>query len=150
MQQPTGRLSSQNESSGNPGAISYDQPGGWSYGSYQIATVPGTFAAFLEFARHTSPDTYAALDQAGGLQGATVGTAQFKAAWQKLAQDDRQAFARLQYGYIVESHYGAAVRALDQAGYPLEDRSQALAEVIFSLAVAAGPGSCKPNKAGVR
>jgi len=50
-----GSLNGRYESSGNPGAIGCDKTGGWSYGTYQLATKRGTFAGFLAFLKTTYP-----------------------------------------------------------------------------------------------
>ena len=145
-----GVLSSKYESAGNPGAIAFDGPGGWSYGSYQIATKVGTFAAFLKFCHADFPDTAVILEAAGGNAGATAGTDIFKACWTALAKEHRDDFARVQHEFIVATHYGLAIHMLVISGYDLSKRSHTVAEVLFSLAVAAGPGSTRPSKSGLR
>ena len=145
-----GILSAKYESAGKPGAIGFDSQGGWSYGSYQIASKVGTFAAFMRFCHEEFPDYAAILEAAGGTAAAIAGTNAFKACWISLAQEHHDDFARVQHEFIVETHYGAAIRILAAGGYDLSKRSHTIAEVIFSLAVAAGPGSTRPSKSGLR
>ena len=53
-----GSLSQEFESNGNPAAIGFDYAGGYSYGLYQIATIPGTMKEYLQYLANSSNPAY--------------------------------------------------------------------------------------------
>jgi len=135
-----GALSSGFESNGRPGAIGRDKNGGFSYGQYQIACRPGTMATFLVFLAQRFPALSAPLHAAGGVTAATQGSEAFKAAWRMLAADP--AFAASQHAFIAETHYEPfALNLLESLGLDLAQRSGALRDVVWSVAVQHGPGN---------
>ena len=92
-----GALSERHESGGRGcGTISGGQgdPGGVSYGLYQLASKTGTVAAFLkaEGARW-----------AAGL-GAAPGSPAFSTAWKAIAARETITFAEAQHAFIERSH----------------------------------------------
>ncbi|WP_271007464.1 LysM peptidoglycan-binding domain-containing protein [Paucibacter sp. B51] len=142
-----GKLSARYES-GRRGsaAIGYDNTGGWSYGKYQIETQRGTMAKFLDHAATHAPEMHQALKAAGGLEAARAGTAEFKKAWVTLAADPR--FAALQHSFIASRHYEPlAARLKAEQGLDLSQRSAALRDVVWSVAVQHGSGSSVIAKA---
>ena len=137
---PLGTLSERYESNGDPGAIGVDRVGGPSYGSYQIATRPGTMATFLTFLDGREPAMAARLEQAGGAQAAAAGTNAFRAAWRALAADP--AFAEAQRFFIETTHYDVMAEALKRdLALDLAERSNALGQVVWSVAVQHGAHS---------
>jgi len=137
-----GSLSARYESSGKPGAIGYDTTGGWSYGTYQLATKPGTFKAFLAFIKTSYPDFAKPLDDAGGAKGATKGSKKFKTAWVTLAARDPIGFSRVQHEFIKTTHYDVQVLKLQRNfGIDVNQRSRALQNVVWSMAVQHGNGT---------
>ena len=141
-----GGLSSGFESNGRPGAIGRDKNGGFSYGQYQIACQPGTMTTFLGFLAQRFPALSAPLQAAGGPTSATQGSEVFKAAWRKLAADP--AFAASQHAFIAETHYQPfAQHLLESLGVALEQRSAALRDVAWSVAVQHGPGNAVFDRA---
>jgi hypothetical protein len=124
--------------SGNRGsaAIGRDRTGGWSYGSYQIATRTGTMQRFLSFLQRSNPELYAVLQNAGGAEGALEGTEEFKAAWRQLSQNPD--FDREQHLFIRGTHYDPLANSLRELGLDLDQRSAALREVIWSTGVQHG------------
>jgi hypothetical protein len=137
-----GALSARYESSGNPGAIGYDSTGGWTYGTYQLATIPGTFDDFIHFLEVRSPKLAKPLNEAGGSDTATRGSKKFRAAWVKLAHHDGVSFGQAQYDFIKTTHYDRQVAKLKgNFGIDIDRRSRALQNVVWSMAVQHGNGT---------
>jgi hypothetical protein len=133
-----GSLAARYESRGNPGAIGFDTTGGWSYGSSQIATRTGTMSRFLQYLQLKHPDAAATLMAAGGNEGATAGTEQFKQAWRNLASSD-QKFNQTQKDFITDTHYiPLSQKVLRETGVDVSQRSRALQEVVNSTAIQHG------------
>jgi len=145
-----GKLSAKNESNGDAGAIGYDPGGGFSYGINQIETKLGTFASFMDFILVKHPAIHQALTDLGGTEAAKKGTEEFKAGWKALAKTDTANFKAAQHDFIVEKFYCLSIARLKAAKIDLTSppRSNALADVIYSLAVMAGAGSVKANGPG--
>lgn len=126
-----GGLSSHYESHGGPGVVSTGEgdPGGISYGSYQIKK-----ANISDFIAHEGakwPE----------LQGKQPGSPELKAAWQAIAARDPQGFEAAQYAYISRTHYQPQVRQIQKAtGVDISTHSHALQDVVWSTAVQHGPG----------
>jgi hypothetical protein len=128
-----GSLSERYESGGNgPGTVSNGlrDPGGVSYGLYQLATRTGTAAEFVgaEGARW-----------AGDFAGKRPGTPAFTAAWQAVAARDGAAFGAAQHAFIERTHYRPAVAGvLRQTGLDLDARADAVRDACWSVAVQHG------------
>lgn len=137
-----GALSARYESSGNPGAIGYDSTGGWSYGTYQLATIPGTFEDFMDFLQVRSPDLAKPLNEAGGSDAATKGSKKFRTAWVRLAHHDGVSFGQAQHDFIKTTHYDRqAAKLKGNFGIDVDQRSRALQNVVWSMAVQHGNGT---------
>lgn len=124
-----GSLSERYESGGRgPGTVSSGagDPGGVSYGLYQLSSKAGTARAFVaNEGRH-----WAAL-----LPGAP-GSAQFSAGWKDVAGRDPEAFAEAQHAFIKRTHYQPAVEAVKmRAGVDLDARGVAVRNAVWSVAV---------------
>lgn len=147
-----GSISERFESGGRgPGTISGGQgdPGGVSYGTYQLASRTGTAAAFLrgEGARW-----------AGQLCD-PPGSAGFSAVWRDIAASEAGAFANAQHAFIARTHYLPVTTAVAAAlGYDLDQRHQAVRDAVWSAAVqhggavglvktAVADADCKANRA---
>lgn len=125
-----------------------DDPGGVSYGSYQMTSqvktkegaviVGGTVAAFVKSSKYA--DDFA---------GLTPGSADFSAKWKELAKSDTS-FAQEQHDYIKRTHYDKLVDRLEGKGLDLTSRGPAVQDALWSTAVQYGPGSDKrPGGSGV-
>lgn len=137
---PLGSLSARFESNGSAGAIGHDQTGGFSYGTYQLASRKGRVQEFLDFLAEKRPEWAKRLDSAGGDTGARKGTAAFRNAWQALAADPD--FGAAQHDFIAATHFEPFARRLRKGlGLDLAARSAALRDVAWSVAVQHGPGS---------
>jgi hypothetical protein len=128
-----GELSAQFESGGRgPGTVSSGRgdPGGVSYGIYQLASRTGTVAAFLR-------GEGAAWAREFG--GAGPGSAGFSAIWKGIAAREPAAFADAQHAFIRRTHYDPAVRSVfDNTGLDLDARHDAVRDVTWSVAVQHG------------
>lgn len=145
-----GQLSARYESNGRPDAIGADSVGGPSYGMYQLATRPGTLAKFLAALAAQRPALAAPLQAAGGAAAALAGTDAFQSAWRQLAKAPATAaaFAAAQHAFIAATHYQPLVDQLAQSlGLRADQRSAALRDVLWSVAVQHGPGTVLVNMA---
>ena len=137
-----GELSAKYETGGRgPGVVSTGSgdPGGVSYGSYQMATKMGTVARFV-----TQPGFPWATD----FQGLTAGTAPFTACWKRIAANETGAFQSAQHAFIKKSHYDLlAAKILDDDGLDVNKRSRALQDVVWSTAVQHGGATPIVHKA---
>ena len=128
-----GTLSAKYETGGRgPGTVSTGagDPGGVSYGSYQMATKMGTVARFV---------AQAGFAWARDFQGLAPGTAQFTAVWKRIATDQTADFQNAQHSYIKQTHYDLlAAKVLTEDAVDVNTRSRALQDVIWSTAVQHG------------
>ena len=131
-----GDLSKRYESNGNPAAIGYDRVGGWSYGTYQIACNTGTMSQFIAWLAEKYPEFAQKLQMAGGAKSASGGSMSFKSAWVELANDPD--FAVAQHGFIKSTHYDPLVSGVRKLGLDITDRSNAMQDVAWSVAVQHG------------
>ncbi|HKR14724.1 MAG TPA: LysM peptidoglycan-binding domain-containing protein [Pyrinomonadaceae bacterium] len=137
-----GELSAKYETGGRgPGTVSTGSgdPGGVSYGSYQMATKMGTVQRFV-----AEPG----FPWANDFKGLTAGTAPFTACWKKIATDQTDAFQSSQHAFIKKSHYDLlAAKILSDDGLDVNTRSRALMDVVWSTAVQHGGGTSMIHKA---
>ena len=128
-----GALSAKYETGGRgPGTVSTGagDPGGVSYGSYQMATKMGTVARFV---------AQAGFRWAKDFQGLTPGTAQFTAVWKRIAADQTDDFQHAQHTYIKATHYDLlCAKVLSENKVDINTRSRAVQDVIWSTAVQHG------------
>lgn len=125
---------------GGPGTIGYDLVGGWSYGTYQLATNPGTLGRFLssEIASKWRPE----------LQGLTPGTPAFNDKWKDIASRDSKEFSTAQHEYIKITHYEPlASKLMNTLNLDVNQHSKALRNVIWSIAVQHGSNNNVVNNA---
>ena len=121
------------------GAIGYDRNGGTSYGTYQIASRPGTMKEFISFLKDREPEWAAALKKAGPANtGSTKG--RMPDAWRKIADQDPEKFGQLQREFIAASHYEPARdKILARTGVDMDTLPAAAREALWSTAVQHGP-----------
>lgn len=129
-----GKLSERFESGGRgPGTVSsgVNDPGGVSYGLYQLASKVGTLADFLQ---HEGDRWRAELTRGGAL-----GSAGFSRAWQAIAAREPEPFTRAQHDYIERTHYRPAVDGVrKQTGVDLDARHPAIRDAVWSVGVQHG------------
>ena len=137
-----GELSAKYETGGRgPGVVSTGSgdPGGVSYGSYQMATKMGTVARFV---------AQAGFKWASDFKGLAPGTAPFTACWKRIAANETAAFQNAQHAFIKKSHYDLlAAKILADDGFDVNKRSRALQDVVWSTAVQHGGASTMVHKA---
>jgi hypothetical protein len=128
-----GTLSERFESGGRgPGTVSggVGDPGGVSYGTYQLSSRTGTAARFME----TEGAVWAA-----EFGRAAPGSAAFSLAWREVAEREPEAFGAAQHAFIERTHYRPAVAAvLEQTGIDLVSRHPAVRDAVWSVAVQHG------------
>lgn len=131
---PLGSLSEQYESGGRgPGTVANNpgDPGGASYGTYQLASNTGTLGAFIN-----SSDGQPYASELSGLQ---PGTAAFDQAWAGIANRDPSGFEQAQHSFIQATHYDPAVDHLrNTMGFDVSSRSRAVQNAVWSTAVQHG------------
>lgn len=133
-QQPIGGLSEQYESGGRgPGTVSSGagDPGGVSYGTYQLA------------GNRNRPQEFLASEGqrwAAEFGNSTPGSAAFSATWREIAAREPEAFGAAQHDYIQRTHYQVqADQVQGNTGIDVTNRSAALRDVVWSTAVQHGP-----------
>lgn len=137
-----GTLSAKYETGGRgPGVVSSGagDPGGVSYGSYQMATKMGVPQKFVK-----QPGFPWLTD----FQNLTAGTADFTACWKRIAANETDAFQKCQHEYIKKTHYDLlAAKILSDDGLDVNTRSRALQNVVWSTAVQHGGATSIVHKA---
>ena len=121
-----GQTSERFESGGaGPGAVSGGQGdlGGISYGSYQLASGPGTVGNFVR--QSTYKTNFADM---------AVNSNEFIAEWKQLASSD-PGFGVAQHDFIQKTHYEPRVKALQSIGFDPESRGPAVQDMVWSTAV---------------
>lgn len=122
-----GKTSKRYESgSGGPATISsgVGDPGGISYGSYQLSTTKGALAEYLKYS-----DNYN-----HAFDGLKPKTKEFDQKWRELANNDPQ-FHQSQHEFIALKHYQPQLQVLKQAGFDFSERGKAVQDMVWSLAV---------------
>lgn len=131
-----GSLSSKYETSGRgPGTVSTGSgdPGGVSYGSYQMATKTGTVARFV-----SQPN----FPWRGEFDTLVPGTAPFTSKWKQIAEQEPRAFQAAQHDFIKKTHYDLLVaKILDEDALDVNSRSRALQDAVWSTSVQHGGAS---------
>src|SRR6185503_2539819 len=131
-----GILSAKYETGGRgPGVVSsgVGDPGGVSYGSYQMATKTGTAKRFV------TQNDFPWLKDFSNL---TPGTTDFSACWKRIAANETDAFQKCQHQYIKRTHYEPLVaKILNETYVDINTRSNAVQNVVWSTAVQHGPAT---------
>jgi murein DD-endopeptidase MepM/ murein hydrolase activator NlpD len=137
-----GSLSAKYETGGRgPGVVSTGagDPGGVSYGSYQMATKMGVPQKFVK---------QPGFPWLADFQNLTAGTADFTACWKRIAANEADAFQKCQHEYIKKTHYDLlAAKILSDDDLDVNTRSRALQNVVWSTAVQHGGATSIPHKA---
>lgn len=137
-----GTLSAKYETGGRgPGTVSTGagDPGGVSYGSYQMATKMGMPQKFVK---------QTGFPWLADFQSLNAGTTEFRACWKRIATNETDAFQKCQHEYIKKTHYDLlAAKILDDDGLDVNTRSRALQDVVWSTAVQHGGATSMVHKA---
>ncbi len=131
-----GSLSAKYETGGRgPGTVSTGSgdPGGVSYGTYQMATKTGTVARFVG-----QPD----FEWRGEFDGLVPGTVAFTTKWKQIAANEPVRFQKAQHEFIKRTHYDLLVAKVhvDDA-LDVNTRSRALQDAVWSTSVQHGGAS---------
>ena len=136
-----GSLSAKYESRGNPTAIGFDSTGGWSYGTYQLASKQGAMKEYLGFLNRKHPDLYNTLQSAGGNSSATNGTDTFKKSWESIMSSKTQ--GDTQHEYAVSQYFiPAADKVAKSTGVDVRVKTKTLQDVLWSTSIQHGAGGC--------
>lgn len=133
-----GDLSAKYESNSNALCISdgWGDPGGKSYGAYQLSSNAGSLQAFMQWCRD-SGEAYK-VHIADTLCEHVLCSAGFDAAWRSF---DEERFLAVQHEYIKEQYYDVAVSLLRNAMFNIENHSEVMKDVVWSRAVQYGTGN---------
>lgn len=141
----THRLGSLSEvyESGNrgPGTVSSGRgdPGGVSYGVYQLSSRAGTLASFMRNEGQR---------WAGEFAGMSPGSQAYNDQWRAIAAREPGAFRDAQHAFIERTHYQPAVAAVqDRNGLNLDSRSNAVRDATWSVSVQHGGTATILNRA---
>jgi hypothetical protein len=105
-------------------------PGGMSYGTYQLSSKAGRADAFVKKYYPTE------------FQGLKAGTDEFTKKWKSLAASDPAALRKNEHTYIKETHYDPQIKKLQKdLGLDVAKRSAVLRDVVWSVAVQHGPNT---------
>lgn len=113
--------------SGNTGAATVSSgkgdPGGASYGTYQLSSKAGTLNTFLKWTGYDKD-----------FKGLTPGTPAFNAKWKEMATNNTQ-FANAEHAFIEKNNYAPVASVAKDVGIPQTPR---IAEAIWSMSVQHG------------
>ena len=116
--------------------------GGRSYGAYQLASKKGQVGEFIKYVQSRAPDVAQALSKAGGSTAAINGNKTFQDEWRRQAREGGDSFLELQHDFIRDTHYTPVANTLRERHHlDISQRSAALQDVVWSVAVQHGPGS---------
>jgi hypothetical protein len=111
---------------GGAGTVSSGRgdPGGASYGTYQLASKTGTLASFLKSSGYDKQ-----------FMGLKAGTKEFNDKWKEIARTDPK-FGEAQHDFIKRTHYDPAARYAQSLGFDINDKG--IADAIWSASVQHG------------
>ena len=127
-----GQTSKRYESSGEVGTVStgYGDPGGISYGTYQISSNAGTLGKYLKWSKYA--------DEFNGLK---PNSKAFQEKWKYIAKNDPVAFEKDQHDFIQATHYEPQLKFLKGKGFDLSNRGIAVQDAVWSTSVQYGGGT---------
>jgi hypothetical protein len=115
-----------------PGTVSggVNDPGGVSYGVYQLASKTPTLAAFMRTEGKPWQSEFG---------GASPGGTAFTSKWKEIAAREPDVFRAAQHAFIERTHYRPAVKAvLDGTRFDLDSRHDAVRDATWSVSVQHG------------
>jgi hypothetical protein len=102
-----------------------NDPGGKSYGTFQLASKTGTLERFINQSKFKDR-----------FEGVKIASPKFDKIWLELCEEEPKAFAKDQKDFIVRTHYLPAARHAHKQGFNM--RNHALQEAIYSMSVQHG------------
>tara|TARA_E500000331_G_scaffold355275_1_gene410352 strand:+ start:173 stop:2638 length:2466 start_codon:yes stop_codon:yes gene_type:complete len=136
-----GSLSAKYESRGEATAIGFDKTGGWSYGTYQLASKVGAMGEYLGFLQRKHSTVFETLQNAGGSSSAKIGTDGFKQTWESLMSSKGAAETQHEYA-VVKYFVPAADKVTRSTGIDVRIKTKTLQDVLWSTAIQHGAGGC--------
>jgi len=135
-----GDLSAKYESSGDPGSVSsgYQDPGGKSYGAYQLSSNAGSLQSFLNWMCNSDDDVTRQYGNA--LAEYELVSDEFDDKWRQIAMIDSETFLKQQHDYIEYAYYFPAVEALRENMFDVDKHNPIMADVVWSRSVQYGNG----------
>jgi len=132
-----GDLSGKYESNGDPGCISdgYGDPGGKSYGEYQLSSNAGSLQAFINWLSNGDHPSLSCLGQH------ELCSDDFDSTWKMLADNYYDEFKQAQHDYIKQAYYDPAIAALANFAWHIENHAEVMQDVVWSRSVQYGPGN---------
>jgi hypothetical protein len=122
-----------------------DDPGGKSYGTFQFASKRGIGGSSVKaFVQRYYADDFQEPDPArpGRHKPMEPGTQTFDKKWGQVAKDESDLFRNNEHEFIYDTHFGPVADAVKSAtGLDIATRSDALKNVLWSVAVQHGPPS---------
>jgi len=107
-------------------------PGGTSYGTYQLSSKKGTLREFVN-----SPE---AKKYAGEFRGLRETSPEFDKKWQEIAAREPDAFQRAQADFVTRTHYDRPIaRIKEETGYDVNRAGDSVAKTVYSTNVQHGP-----------
>ncbi|GFZ33956.1 hypothetical protein CSC2_44820 [Clostridium zeae] len=141
-----GYVSEKYESNGNPGTYNTTpgDPGGTSYGPWQLAVKVGSVDSFLMWLKNENVDFYNTLISAKQADNNTYST-NFNNAWSKLGTDHYDEFFEVQKKYIKVTYFDQLVKVLQNSGTDYSSRlnDYSVRNMLWSTAVQHGVGGAK-------
>lgn len=132
-----GDLSARYESNGDAACISngWGDPGGKSYGAYQLSSNSGSLRLFVDWLQRRYP-----------LLGESLAkyplcSDEFDAAWRDVASYNYYDFLTAQHEYIRDAYYEPAVQQLAHTGWHIDNHNPIMQDVVWSRAVQYGAGN---------
>jgi hypothetical protein len=102
-----------------------NDPGGKSYGTFQLASKTGTLESFIKQSKFKDR-----------FEGVKIASAKFDNIWLQLCKEEPKSFAQDQKDFIIRTHYLPAARHAHKQGFNM--RNHALQEAIYSMSVQHG------------
>lgn len=121
-------------------AIGYDDNGGYSYGTFQLASRAGSLKEFVKWCATKAPIVYGELFPVLGSAN-TGPKSEFVQKWLALVKAGHINF-NLEHEFFIEKHYKVALNELrkrNPEAAAAVDKSRALQEVLYSASVQHGP-----------
>lgn len=126
-----------------------NDPGGASYGKYQLASYMGADGPKSNRAKNSPVLRFIKNSKyKDDFAGLTPGTPAFDKKWKEVSARDPKGFEDAQRQYMVDSHYSPVVNDLRKDGIDLTNRGPAVQEMIFSTSTQYGSG--KPIKRALK
>jgi murein DD-endopeptidase MepM/ murein hydrolase activator NlpD len=127
-----GSISGKYENRGDPSTCVHksSDPGGLSCGKYQIAEVPKTLLAFVNFTKNKKPEYYKFL------KGVPLVLSKFGPAFKKAYDSNPAGFTSVQHDFIALTHYQPQVAKIkSKTGYDILKQKPSIQEMFWSFSV---------------